>query len=146
MPEMRLVPWASPAILEGWGGGGGVAVCFWLIQPAGGWGGAVCLLLADSTSQEGEGGCCSFLADSTNKGRGGCAVRFWGFNQRRGVLSVCFRLIQPSRGGGGGLLSSFGQFNQWCVCMYENFYYGGGREGGGGRHSVPKRGAWVQGA
>ena len=33
------------------------------------------------------------------------------------MLSVCFRLIQPARGvGGGGLLSTFGQFNQRGGC------------------------------
>ena len=114
----------------GGGGGGGVAVCFRLIQPAGwvlsvcfrpiqpaggrgGVGGGFCPLLADSTSTGGGGGGggrCPLSADSTSG---------------VGVLSVCFRLIQPARSafgqfnqlGGGGVLSTFSQFSQWGVRM-----------------------------
>ena len=104
--QVRLVPWAPPAFLEGggwgWGapydshkyvvrfqwistrlggGGGGegiVAVCFQLIQPAG--------------------------------GRGGGAVRFW--------------LIQPA--GWGCCLSAFGLFNQQGPLLADSTSWGGG--------------------
>ena len=61
--------------LRGEGGGGG-AVRFWLVQPV--------------AARGGGGGRCPLSADSTSG---------------VGVLSVCFRLIQPAREGGGGVLS-----------------------------------------
>ena len=77
----------------------------------GGGGGGGCPLLADSTSGKGRwgavhfrliqtagwGSVCLLSADSTSEGGGG-----------GGVLSVCFRLIQPVKGGRGVLLPAFG--------------------------------------
>ena len=146
----------------GGGGGEGVAVCFRLIQPVGGGGGgggegvAVCFRLIQPVGGGGGGGgggCCPFLADSTSTGRGGHCPLSADSTSVVGVLSVCFRLIQPARSafgrfnqlgrGGGGVLSAFSQFSQWRVCMYVNFYY----KGGGASFSPEVgRGPMVQGA
>ena len=124
--QVRLVPWAPPAFLEGggwgWGapydshkyvvrfqwistrlgggggGGGGVAVCFQLIQPAG-WVLSVCFRPIQPAGGE----------------RGG-AVRFW--------------LIQPA--GWGCCLSAFGLFNQQGPLLADSTSWGGGGGGGGG--------------
>ena len=83
------------------------------IQPAReGWGGggAVCLLSADLSSEGGEGGCCCPLSADSTSGVG--------------VLSVCFRLIQPAREGGGG-----GGGGAVCLLLADLTSEGG--EGGG---------------
>ena len=103
LAEMRLVPWVPPAFLEGGGGknrakgrhltGTNMLSVFSGFNQRWG-GGCSCLLLANSTSG-GERGRCLLSTDSTS----------W-----VGVLFVCFRLIQPAKGGGWGwcCMSAFG--------------------------------------
>ena len=90
--EMRLVPWAPPAFLEGggWGGGGGrqnrargrhltatnMLSAFSGFNQRTGGGGCCCLLSTDSTN--GVGTVCLLLANSTSVGRGGGVLSTFG--------------------------------------------------------------------
>ena len=119
--QVRLVPWAPPAFLEGGGWGWGApydshkyVVRFqWISTRLGGGGGCCCLLSADSTSRV--GAVCLLSANSTSGGERGGAVRFW--------------LVQPA--GWGCCLSAFGLFNQQGPLLADSTSWGGGGGGGG---------------